>query len=41
MNKIKNPSPNNPNTIDGTPARLFIEVLIIRVKNVSVAYSLR
>ena len=38
---MKNPNPNNPKTIDGTPARLFIDVRIIRVKKVSLAYSFK
>jgi len=41
MNRIKNPKPNKPNTIDGTPARLLIDVRIILVNKESLAYSLR
>ena len=31
MNWMKKPSPNNPKTIDGTPARLFIAPRMTRV----------
>jgi hypothetical protein len=37
----KAPTPNSACTIDGTPARLTIATLIVRVSQLSLAYSLR
>jgi hypothetical protein len=39
--RTKAPSPNRAWTIDGTPARLMIARLIVRVNQLSPAYSLR
>ena len=39
--EIKNPKPNTPNTIEGTPARLFTHILIKATVFPCFAYSFK